>query len=166
MYLIKKKLRKLLNDSNLEYKIPKTSVKKIAYTNKEILLKSSDYTESKLEKLVKNKKKVKINLEYWNYNYCTYDNLDEDSINFLSSNLDILVDDLKDFVTGAVVVNILMHEVLLNTYLIKNNNIYLNYLDTVKLSRKIIRNFLLEYRYQLPLTDNYLSLIVKASFWA
>lgn len=161
MYLIKKELVEILKNGKLNYEIPSFKIRKVAYDKKGILLKSSDYTEEKLEKLVRKKKNIKVNLDYWNYNYCSYENIPEDMIEKLS-NTEILVDNMSSFITGAVVVNILMHEVILNTYKIKDHNTYLNYLDTVKLSRKIIRNFMLEYRYQLPLTQNYLSLIVKA----
>ena len=95
MYLIKKRLKKILNDSNLEYNIPKISVKKVAYKKDKNFLTPSEYSESKLKKIVGDKKDIKINLEYWNYNYCTYDNLDKETVDFLSRNLDILVEDLK-----------------------------------------------------------------------
>lgn len=162
IYLAKKELADLLEGSHLKFDIKLDFSKKIVAENKNGKeLKFQDYTEENLKKMVAGKKNVYVNLDFWNYNYCTDLNIDpEVSGNFIN-NLSVVVKSLNDFSVGTLVILIFLHELLLNTFKIKSREVYLEYLEGIKISRKIIRNFMVGMQYHLPLTENYLILILE-----
>ena len=161
IYLAKKELINILEKSRLEFKLPLKQKKRIVVYENKVLMDFKDYNEEDLEKLIKKRKKATIDYEFWNYNYCTFKNLDPCiSENFIS-NLDIVVNNLNDFSVGTITIMIVIYELLLKTYKIKSNKVFVQYLQEIKVSRKIIKNFMLNMEYQLPLTDNYLTLILE-----
>ena len=161
IYLSKKELINILEKSRLDFKIPVVDKKVIASYKGEIIMKIEDYSEEKLEKLVKKHKKTIVDFEFWNYNYCNSKNLDPDISEEFISNLEVVVRNLNDFSTGTITMLIIIHELLLNTFKIKSNKLFLQYLQDIKVSRKIVKNFMLNMEYQLPLTENYLTLILE-----
>ena len=160
IYLAKKELIDLLEKNNMKHNM-KLSPGKVVAKTKNTTMKLKDYTEEKLEKLVKSKKSVTVNIEFWNYNYCTNRNIDSSVAEDFINQLDVTVENLKDFSAGTLVILIIAHEILLHTFKIKDSNIYIQYLEDNKISRKLLRNFMLNMKYELPLTENYLTLILK-----
>jgi len=161
IYLAKKELKEILDKSKLSYKMDLNLDRYIAIDKKESYLIYENYTEEKLQKLVETRKNIFVDLEFWNYNYCTHKNLDPNISNEFINNLTVIVRSLKEFSTGTLVILIILHEILLNTFKIVKNYNYLEYLSDIKISKKIIRNFMLNMEYQFPLTENYLTLILE-----
>lgn len=161
IYLAKKELIDILNKSKLEYKIESDTGRNIAIDKNGKYMTFSEYSEENLKKLVINRKNIFVDIEFWNYNYCSGNNLDPYIVDEFIEKLSVAVNSLTDFSTGTLVVLIILHEILLNTFKIKSNELYLEYLSNIKISKKIIRNFMISMEYQLPLTENYLSLILE-----
>ena len=161
IYLAKKELINILEKSSLDFKIPISKKKKLVVYNKKILLEYKDYNEEDLERIIKKYKKAIIDFEFWNYNYCSYNNLDSVISENIINDMDTIVGSLKDFSVGTITILIIIHEILLKIYKIKSNKVFIQYLQEIKVSRKIIKNFMLNMKYQLPLTDNYLTLILE-----
>jgi len=161
IYLAKRELKDILDRSKLKYSLPLNLDRHVAVDKNEKYLTFEDYDEEVLQNLVEKRKNIYVDLEFWNYNYCNSNNLDPNIAEEFIDNLTVIVRSLKEFSTGTLVIWIILHEILLNTYKIKNKNLYLEYLSDIKISRKIIRNFMLRTDYQLPLTENYLTLILE-----
>lgn len=161
IYLSKKELRDILDKSKLKYDLPLDLNRHVAIDNKGKYLSYDNYTEENLKELVETRKKIFVDFEFWNYNYCTPENLDPNISEDLIDNLTVVVKSFKQFSTGTVVALIILHEILLNTFKIKNKENYLEYLSDIKISKKTIKNFLLNIEYRLPLTENYLTLILE-----
>ena len=166
IYLIKNELIEILKNTNFEYYIPNENtapVAEIVYKdNKRKFLDFDNYTEENLKEILKNKKRiVYVNLDFWNYNYCSKNNIDREVSEEFIQNLPIVVESVSMFSEGTITVLILLHEILLNVYKIKDNEVFIEYLEELKISKKIIKNFLNNMEYTLPLTKNYLELIKK-----
>ena len=161
IYLAKKELRNILDKSKLKYSLDLNLDRYVAVDKKGKYLSYDDYNEENLQNLVESKKNLYVDLEFWNYNYCTSNNLDPSVSEEFINNLTVIVRSFKEFSTGTLVILIILHEILLNTFKIKSKDLYLEYLSDIKISKKIIRNFMLRMEYQLPLTENYLTLIVE-----
>ena len=161
VYLAKNELKKILENSNLKYKLDIVDPKTVAENKKGSVMDFENYSEEKLMDLVKNRKNIIVNSDFWNYNYCNINSIDPSILQEISNNLDIIVRNLKDFSAGTLIIYVVLHELLLNTFKIKNSNVYLEYLEDIKISRKVIRNFMINMEYQFPLTENYLTLILE-----
>ena len=161
IYLAKKQLVELLDKSKLDYSVVLDNGRNIAATKKGKILDYDNYTEEKLQHFVEKNKNCYVDIEFWNYNYCTSRNLDPEISCSFVDNLNVVVKNLNDFSTGTLVVLIIVNEIILNTFKIKDNSSYLEYLEDIKISRKIIKNFMLNMEYRLPLTSNYLTLILE-----
>ena len=161
IYLAKKELKNILDKSKLKYSLPLDLDRHVAVDKNGNYMSYNEYSEEKLQKLVESKKKLYVDIEFWNYNYCTSENLDPSIENGIIDNLTVIVKSLKEFSTGTLVVWIILHEILLNTFKIKSKDLYLEYLSDIKINKKHIRNFMLRMDYQLPLTENYLTLILE-----
>ena len=161
IYLAKKELRNILDKSKLKYTLELNLDRHVAVNKKGDYLSYDDYSEESLRNLVESKKNIYVDLEFWNYNYCTANNLDPSISEEFIGNLTVLVRSFKEFSTGTLVILIILHEILLNTFKIKSKDLYLEYLSDIKISKKIIRNFMLKMEYELPLTENYLTLILE-----
>ena len=161
IYLAKKELRNILDKSKLKYTLELNLDRHVAVNKKGDYLSYDDYSEESLRNLVESKKNIYVDLEFWNYNYCTANNLDPSVSEEFIGNLTVLVRSFKEFSTGTLVILIILHEILLNTFKIRSKDLYLEYLSDIKISKKIIRNFMLKMEYELPLTENYLTLILE-----
>ena len=166
LYLVKKELLEFLNSSNLKFKlknkIDRTVATVVYKNNKKKFLDFDNYSEENLKELVKDEKRVVyVDLEFWNYNYCKKSNIDKEAINSFIENLGVVVESASGFSEGTITVLIILHEMLLNTYKIKDLKVFKDYLDNFKISKRVIRNFLINMEYSLPLTKNYLELIKK-----
>lgn len=161
IYLAKKELTGILNRSKLLYRMDLNLDRHVAIDKNGKYLSYDDYSEEKLQELVEKRKNIFVDVEFWNYNYCTHKNLDPNISDEFIDNLTVMVRSLKEFSTGTLVILIILHEILLNTFKINQKSIYLEYLSDIKISKKIIRNFMLNMEYQFPLTENYLSLILE-----
>lgn len=161
IYLAKRELRNILDKSKLKYSLELNLDRHVAVDKEGKYLSYDEYSEERLKDLVKSSKNIYVDLEFWNYNYCTSENLDPTISDEFIDNLSVVVRSLKEFSTGTLVILIILHEILLNTFKINKNELYLEYLSDIKISKKIIRNFLLKTDYSLPLTENYLTLILE-----
>lgn len=166
IYLIKKELAEFLNKANMKHNIETTTIRPVAeiiYKNKKKkFLDFDNYSEDFLKKLVEDKKRiVYVDLEFWNYNYCTKDNINrEESLNFLE-NVDIVVESVSSFGEGTITILIVLHEILLNVYKIQKLKVFDSYINNLNISKKIMQKFLVNMSYNLPLTKNYLELMKK-----
>ena len=162
IYLIKKELIEILTDSKLKFNIDndikRPVAKIITKEDKNNYLLYEDYNEEILEKLV-SKKNVYIDLEFWNLNYCTKENIEKSLVNNFINNLEVLVDNSLKFSEGTIIILILIYNILLKTFRIKEKEEYLDYLLQLKISKKTVKNFLLGMKHRLPLTENYLELL-------
>lgn len=158
---MKKNMIELLEKGNLDFHINNDTSRIVAQVPGKGVLTYDDYTEENLLQIVKNNKKCYVDLEFWNYNYCTFKNLNPVHISDFLENINFIITDKNSFSEGTVVMLILLNELILNVYKIENQDEFDEYLEKLKISRKIIKNFLINTEYRLPLTKNYLHLILK-----
>ena len=158
---MKKNMIELLEKGNLDFHINNDTSRIVAQVPGKGVLTYDDYTEENLQQIVKNNKKCYVDLEFWNYNYCTFKNLNPVHISDFLENINFIITDKNSFSEGTVVMLILLNELILNVYKIENQDEFDEYLEKLKISRKIIKNFLINTEYRLPLTKNYLHLILK-----
>ena len=158
---MKKNLIEILEKGNLDFNIEHDTSRMVAQIPGKGVLTQDDYTEENLRQIVKNNKKCYVDLEFWNYNYCTFKNLNPVHISDFLENINFIITNKDSFSEGTVVMLILLNELILNVYKIENQNEFDEYLEKLKISRKIIKNFLINTEYRLPLTKNYLHLILK-----
>ena len=90
-------------------------------------------------------------MEFWNYNYCTFKNLNPVHISDFLENINFIITDKDSFSEGTVVMLILLNELILNVYKIENQDEFDEYLEKLKISRKIIKNFLINTEYQITI---------------
>ena len=158
---MKKRLIQSLEKSKYDFHVELEENRLVAEVPGKGIMTFEDYTEDNLNTLVKNNKKCYVDLEFWNYSYCSSKNINPVHTQDFLENLSFIIQEKDSFSEGTVVILILLHEILLNVYTIKSEIEFLKYLENIKLSKKIIRNFMLKNEYQLPLTENYLHLILK-----
>ena len=161
IYLAKKKLKNILNNGILNYDINMEKIKHVAEVPSKGILDYQDYNEENLKNLVKKNKTVYVDIEFWNYNYCQYKNINPIITENILEQFDFLPNDYKSFSEGNIVILILLHELLTNIFIIPKLEDFKLYLEKLKISNKIIVNFLTRIEYKLPLTENYLYLILK-----
>lgn len=165
IYLIKLEIIKILKDSNLNFYVDNDITRPVAKIvtskepNKYLMIES--YSEENLQKLVNNKKsrKIYVDLEFWNLNYCNKVNIEKSVVNNFINNLEVLVDNSLKFSEGTIIILILIYNILLKTFKLESKEEYLDYLFQLKISKKYIRNFLLGMTHIFPLTQNYLELL-------
>lgn len=121
IYLIKKELIDILKDSNLNFRVENEQLKPVAeivYSGgKSKYLDFDNYSEDVLKQILKNKKRVVyVDLEFWNYNYCTRENINPEYSSKIIEKLSVLVDSTSSFSEGTIIVLILLHQFLLNIY--------------------------------------------------
>ena len=131
IYLAKKELRNILDKSKLKYSLDLNLDRHVAVDKKGKYLSYDDYSEESLQNLVESKKNIYVDLEFWNYNYCTANNLDPSVSEEFIDNLTVIVKSFKEFSTGTLVILIILHEILLNTFKIKSKDLYLEYLSDI-----------------------------------
>ena len=76
IYLAKKELRNILDKSKLKYSLDLNLDRYVAVDKKGKYLSYDEYSEESLQNLVESRKNIYVDLEFWNYNYCTANNLD------------------------------------------------------------------------------------------
>ena len=158
---MKKNLIEILEKGNLDFNIELDTSRFVAQIPGQGVLTYDEYTEENLKKIVTKNKNCYVDLEFWNYNYCRSKNLNPIHTSDFLENIDFIVTKKDSFSEGTVVMLILLNELLLNVYKIEDTDEFEKYLEGFKISRKIIKNFLINTEYQLPLTENYLKLILK-----
>lgn len=166
IYLARKELIDFLDKTELGYNMKNDISRPIAEivykNNKKKFLDFDNYSEDNLKSLLENKNRVVyVDLEFWNYNYCKKENINKESSNDFIENLNVEVESVSSFSEGTITVLILLHEMLLNIYKIKDCDIFSSYIENFKISKRIIKNFLVNMEYVLPLTKNYLQLMKK-----
>ena len=134
IYLAKKELRSILAKSKLKYTMDLNLDRHVAIDKNGKYLSYDDYSEETLQNLVESRKNIYVDLEFWNYNYCTSKNLDPGIEKEIIDNLSVIVRSLKEFSTGTLVVWIILHEILLNTFKIKSKDLYLEYLSDININ--------------------------------
>lgn len=158
---MKKRMIQILKKSRYDFHVELDNNRLVAEVPGKGLMTFEDYTEDNLKTLVKNNKKCYVDLEFWNYNYCSSKNINPIHTQDFLENLNFIIPEKESFSEGTIVILILLHELLLNVYKITSSNEFDKYLESVKLSKKVIKNFMLKNEYRLPLTENYLHLILK-----
>jgi len=158
IFLIKKELKEVLEKLlEKDYSIDLDYFQPIAKLKKPIYF--SDYSEKKLQEIAE--KKGKITLEFWNFEYCSKENIFLEELDSVIQTLDYRVKDKLNYVEGLVTTLILIHQLLLNVYKINDRQDFQNYLESFKVPKKMIKNFLVNTDLKLPLTLNYLTLLKK-----
>jgi hypothetical protein len=158
---MKRNLIETLKKGNLQFNIEFDTQRIVAQVPNKGVLTYDDYSEENLREIVKNNKTCYVDLEFWNYNYCTFKNLNPVHISDFLENVDFIITKKESFSEGTVVMLILLNELLFSVYKIEDQDEFEKYLEKLKISKKIIKNFLINVEYQLPLTKNYLHLILK-----
>lgn len=159
IYLVKQELTDLLRGYKGDYSVGLETLRHVAHIPGKGYLDFSDYTEEILEKMVKRRKDVHVDIEFWNYNYCKFQNIDPGFSKILLEKSEKILENQGGYTEGTIVILILLHQILLNVYKIQDFETFENYLTHIKISKRVIRNFLLNMEYKLPLTKNYLHLI-------
>ena len=159
IYLVKKELTELLEGYNGDYSAGLDTLRHVAHVPGKGYLDFNDYTEKILEKLVKSGKKIYVDLEFWNYNYCKFENVDPDFTETLVEKNEKIFEDQTGYTEGTIIMLILLHQILLNVYKIQDFETFENYMSHIKVSKRVLKNFLINMEYKLPLTKNYLHLI-------
>ena len=156
---MKKELTDLLQSYPGNYSVKLDTLRHVAHVVEKGYLDFKNYTEDILEKLVRRKGTVHVDLEFWNYNYCNFKNIDPDFSEMLIEKSKIILEKPEGYSEGTIVILILLHQILLNVYKIQDFETFENYLTHIKVSKRVIKNFLINMEYRLPLTRNYLHLI-------
>ena len=159
IYLVKRELSDLLTKYKGEYSIGMDILRHVANVVDKGYLDFKDYSEEILEKLVRRRGTVYVDLEFWNYNYCKFENIDPDFSEMLLEKSQRILERREEYTEGTLVMLILLHQVLLNVYKIEDFETFEKYLTHIKVSKRVIKNFLINMDYKLPLTKNYLYLI-------
>jgi len=159
IYLVKRELTDLLQSYIGDYSVKLDTLRHAAHVVGKGYLDFKDYTENVLERLVKRKGKVYVDLEFWNYNYCRFENIDPEFSDMLIEKSKTILESPEGYSEGTVVILILLHQILLNVYKIQDLETFENYLSHIKVSKRVIKNFMINMEYRLPLTRNYLHLI-------
>ena len=158
---MKNNLIEILKKGNLDFNIELDTSRFVAQVPEKGILTYTEYTEENLKTIVEKNKKCYVDLEFWNYNYCNFKNLNPVHTSDFLENIDFIISEKDSFSEGTVVMLILLNEMLLNVYKIEDTEEFEKYLEGFKISKKIIKNFLINIEYKLPLTENYLKLILK-----
>lgn len=158
---MKKQLIDILEKGHLKYNISLDTNRIVAEVPGVGVMPFEDYSEKNLQEIVAKNRKCYVDIEFWNYNYCSFRNINPVHVGDFLENVNFIIKDKKSFSEGTLVILILLNELILNIFKIENKKTFELYIDQLKISKKIIRNFLINVEYQLPLTENYLYLILK-----
>ena len=154
IFLERNKLKSLENFLQLSI-IEDTNGKIVASAcNKKLYFK--DYTEEKLKKFVEKYENSKVNYIFWNYNYCTLDNLILDDINKVMKKLSITQYKNKQFTAGYIISIINFYNILYELYNNPNFNI-----DDIKIDKINFKNLLIESKDTYIVSDNFLKILEK-----
>lgn len=170
IYHYSKLLRKILKDER--YHIPDEEANSIVASGingkKPHILRLEDYTEEILMDLTFGKNSVKkrgkefyIDYRFWNYRWCTSNNLKVENIRHLRSIPNGVLVDPKLFYVGCVTVMIMYYQVLYYAYHIKSNILFENFLSQLCIDRNDFSRFMIAREVYLPLTVNYLKLMER-----
>lgn len=170
IYLFSSKIKKLLAEDR--YNLPDEKINSIVATGirgkNPHILKLEDYSEDILFSLVtrnKQEKKYKylyVDYRFWNYKYCSLDNLQTENLHHL---MDIdprerpYIETHK-FYVGLVVVTIMYYSVLYHSLLL-DDKIFKNYMSMINIDKNNFSRFLISNNIYFPLTQNYLTLIQR-----
>ena len=166
IYVKNKKLIELLDQTNLKYKIPKirnSIVATLLENNKEKKIMIDEYNEENLKKTVLSKKyeKVIVDHNFWNYNYCKADNLDNNNLKLYTKNLKTKLIDIENFPAGYITMIICIYDIFCNIFIIKEKEELLTYLSNLNIDKTYVAKYLIDNDFRLPLTENYLELIKR-----
>lgn len=158
IYLSVLKLKNSLPDTIIKFSFNPL----VAYDikdNKPLML-LEDYSNKELKKMVKYKNVI-VNYMYWNYEFCTLDNLSEKDKDYLLKDIteDYYVRDAVAL--GSLLAIIACYNILVHTFSIEDAKTYREVLDSINLDKSVMVNFLIENNFCLPLNDNYLLLIER-----
>ena len=172
----KEKLLKSLKDrSYVGFYIHKDP-KRVAYLNLKSVEKPyipKKYDLSELKEIVRTYKyknkfydHVFVEKEYFDYNFCNEDNISknletaiiEKEAEWIHSVKDKKIDK-KKFCMGYLVFQSLMIQILVNMYIITDNQNFKKYITMLSFNKNTISMFLLDLEFILPLNENYLTLI-------
>jgi hypothetical protein len=143
IYLMKTQLINILKEGNLKFNIDTETDTIIAEVPGKGVIPFEDYSEEKLREVVKKNKKCYVGIEFWNYNYCSFENINPVYVDDFLENINFIIKDKKSFSEGTLVMLILLNQLILNVFKIENNKVFELYLDQLKIEKKHIRNFLI-----------------------
>lgn len=159
IYLIVKKLQKILTDEKTLFVLnPVVAYDKETGFNYMML---SDYDDTALKKLVLQNNNIIVNYCYWNYKYCTKNNISEKDKDYLLRKITEEYYIRNDVALGSLLSLIACYDILLHTYIIDKKETYIELLNSVNLDKSIITDFLIHTHFDLPLNENYMYLITK-----
>ena len=154
IYLERSKLKRLENYLNL--KIDDDTNGKIVASGCKKKLYFKDYTEEKLETFVKKYENCKVNYIFWNYNYCTLDNLSLEDIEEILNKLKINEYKDKQFVAGYIISIINFYNILFKLY--NNSNFDI---DEIKLDKKNFKHLLIDSNDKYIVSDKFSNILHK-----
>lgn len=137
-----------------------------AYKKEEkIEIKFSDYSEDKLIKFCDNKKHKNIIIHpyFWNHEYCKLDMLDKKDklYNLPEPETDLV--NINYFSSGQIVMIIIFFNIINITYCLNNTEEYKTFLNRLNIDRNTFAQFLINNKFNFPLTENY-HLLIKRIF--
>lgn len=132
---------------------------------KKIELNFSDYNEDKLIKFCNNKsyENIIIHPYFWNHTYCNLDMLDkkEKLYNLPEPQTDLV--NIDYFSNGQIVMIISFFNIINITYCLCDKEEYKNFLNRLNIDRNTFAEFLINNKFNFPLTENY-HLLIKRIF--
>lgn len=157
---INDKLRKkVINLENID--IVATALKK----GEKVELKYGNYNEDNLIKFCRNKNytNIIVNPYFWNHGYCKLEMLDKKEKIYNITEPDTILININYFSSGLIVMLIIFFNILNITYCLEDVEEYKNFLDQLNIDRTTFANFLIDNKFNFPLTDNY-HLLIKRIF--
>ena len=154
IYLERSKLKSL--EKYLDLKIDDDTNGKIVASACKKKLYLKDYTEEKLKKFVEKNNCCGVNYIFWNYNYCTLDNLILDDINKIIKKLSITEYKDKQFTAGYIISIINYYNILYEVY----NNPKFD-IDEIKLDKKNFKHLLIDSNDKYIVSDKFSEILYK-----
>lgn len=162
IYLIKKELNFILP----QYQNPLPRIKTVATYYEEDekkYLYYDNYSEEVLISIIENKKykKIKVHYYFWNYNYCTVEQIRLEDKKALLDGIETYIFDYQKGFLGSLLNLISMNQILLNTFKILKVNVYQEYLSKVNIDKTFFANYIISENLKLPLTENFFILVKR-----
>ena len=131
--------------------------------NKKIELHYEEYNEDKLKNFCQNRNhnNIKVHPYFWNHNYCNISMIYNEEKIYNLDEPDTIILNINYFSSGRLVMFNVFFNILSLTYCLDNKKEYKNYLDKLNIDRTIFANFLINNKFNFPLTENYLILIKR-----
>ena len=126
--------------------------------NSDLVIKISD---SNIDKIIKDlDEDYYVDYHYWNYEYHSYEMLEEKFKESLKNKIKFIVDNLELVAFGSFINRILFHQMLVNMYSFDVTE-FKKYLYLVNIDKNVILDLYIEYDYKLPYTENFLCFLER-----